>query len=502
VLTVSAMAGDPTQIDADLLVVPVFKGGIEGPGAGPVLDALGLDQFPITPSFRGDIGQHLLLTAPGLSVDGVVLIGLGRMDETNPERLRCAAGVAAQACRRVERVATTLTEVHANRAAVEAITEGFQLGAHVDRRFKGVGSDGIGRDGAGDNQAPRLAEVVLLVPSRRLAEAREGITRATVYARATCAARDLVNLPPDRKRPDDLAAMVQALVGDTCEVAVRDEEALVRQGFGGLLAVGGGSHAPPRLVELRYRPAEAVTHIVMVGKGVTFDAGGLSLKRGLAALATQKKDMAGAAVVAAVMSALADLDVGVQVTGLLPLVENVPSGNAQRPGDIVTIHGGTTVEVRDTDAEGQLILADALQYAVGLRPQVIVDVATLTNTSAVLGQYAGAMMGNDERLLEELRLAAEVAGEPLWPLPLWANLRRYLDSPVADLNNTGDGAGGGTIMGGLFLQRFVGDCSWAHLDIAGPAFLSPDQAGGHLVPGATGFAVRTLLAWLQRRAPS
>jgi leucyl aminopeptidase len=488
VLTVSAVTGDPLQTEADLLVVPVFKGGIEGPGAGPVLNAVGLDDFPVTPSFRGDIGQHLLLAAPGLSVSGVVLVGLGRMDATNPERLRRAAGVAARACRRVERVVTTLAEVHAHRAAIEAITEGFLLGAYCDHRFKGVGND----------LPPRLAEVVLLVPFSRLGDARAGIARAAICARATCAARDLVNTPPDRKRPHDLAEAMRALVAGVCDIVVRDEDALAQRGFGGLLAAGAGSGAPPRLVELRYRPPNPVTHVVLVGKGITFDAGGLSLRRGTA-LNTQKKDMAGAAAVAAAMSALADLDVQVQVTGLLPLAENVPSGSAQRPGDIVTIHGGATVEVRDASAEGRLILADALDYATALEPQAIVDVATLTPTSAALGPYAGALMGNDDSLIDELRVAAEASGEALWPLPLWPDLERYLDTPVADLRNTGDGAGAATIMGGLFLQRFVGDCSWAHLDIAGPAFLSPDHAIGHLPPGATGFAARTLLAWLQRR---
>jgi leucyl aminopeptidase len=490
-LTVSVATGDATQAEADVLVVPVFKGGIEGPGATRVLDALGLDGFPVTPGFRGDIDQHLMLAAPGMAAEAVLLIGLGRMDAADPERLRRAAGVAAQACRRAERVVTTLTEVHANRETLEAVAEGFQLGAHRDRRFKSS------QDGGPEDC---LSEVTLLVPSSLLEDAREGIGRATTYARATCAARDLVNLPPDHKRPEQLAAAIRTLVAGTCDVLVRDEIALAQQGFGGLLGVGRGSAARPRFVELRYRPANPAAHVVLVGKGITFDAGGLNLKRGKA-MATQKKDMAGAAAVAAAMSALAELDVRVTVTGLLPLAENVLGGDAQRPGDIVTIHGGKTVEVRDTDAEGRLVLADALDYAVGIDPQAIVDVATLTGaaTSAV-GSYAGVVMGNDQDLVEELQAAGRVAGEPLWPLPLWPDLDPFLDTPVADMNNTGEGPGAGAIMGGLFLQRFVGECSWAHLDIAGPAFLSSELATGHLPPGGTGFGVRTLLAWLERRA--
>ncbi len=488
-LQVTAAAGDPRQEAADLLAVPVFKGGIGGPGTAPVLAALGLDAFPVTPDFRGDIGQHLLVTAPGLTAKGVLLVGLGRMDATDPERLRRAAGVAARAARGVERVATTLAEVHANTDAIAAIAEGFQLGAHTDRRFKSA-----------DEDAPRLREVVVLVPSSRLTDARAAIEGAERYARATCLARDLVNTPPDRKRPPDLAAAVRRLLAGACDVTVRDEAALAQQGFGGLLAVGRGSSAPPRLVELRYRPPSPVGHVVLVGKGITFDSGGLSLKRGNH-MDWMKADMAGAAAVAGVLSAVADLGVRVQVTGLLALAENLPGGDAQRPGDVVTIHGGTTVEVQDTDAEGRLVLADALDYAVGLKPDAIVDLATLTGGAiTAVGQFAAAVMSNDDDLCEALRAAAAVAGESLWPLPLWPDLRRFLDTPVADLNNVGDGGGGSSIIGGLFLERFVGEVPWAHLDIAGPAWTPAELAAHYLPPGGTGYGVRTLLAWLERRA--
>jgi leucyl aminopeptidase len=489
VVKVAAAAEDPRQVRADLVVVPVFKGGIDGPGAGLVLDALGLDTFPVTPAFRGDIGQHLLLTAPGLTAGGVLLIGLGRMDETDHERLRRAAGVAAKAARRVRKVATTLAEVHAGGAAVEAVTEGFLLGLHEDRRFR---SDT-------DNDAPRLREVVVLVPATRLPEARLAIRRAEVYAGATAAGRDLVNLPPDRKRPAELAGLVAEMTAGACDVDVRDETWLADHAFGGIVGVGQGSAAPPRLVELRYRPANPMGHVVLCGKGITFDTGGLSLKRGRG-MEHMKSDMAGAAAVAAACSALSELGVRLDVTGLLALAENMPSGEAQRPGDVLRIHNGMTVEVVDTDAEGRLVLADALAYAAAMVPDAIVDVATLTGSAiGAVGQYAAALMGNDEDLVETLRRAAAVAGEDVWPLPLWSRLERLFDSPVADLNNTGDGCGAGAITAGLFLRRFVGEVPWAHLDIAGPAFLPADLAEGYFRPGGTGFGVRTLLAWLERR---
>lgn len=488
-LNVTAAAEDLLQVTADLLVIPVFKGGIEGPGAGQVRDALGLDALPVTPSFRGDIGQQLLLAAPGAAAGGVLLVGLGRMDASDDERLRRAAGVAARAARHAERVATTLAQVHASRSAVAAIAEGFHLGAHEDRRFFSRDPDG----------AARLREVVVLVPSSRLPQAQAALEQAAIYSRATLAARDLVNLPPGHKQPTALAAAVADLVGGSCDVNVRDEATLAAEGFGGILAVGRGSASPPCLVEVRYRPPSPLGHVVLVGKGVTFDSGGLSLKRGTG-MATMKSDMAGVAAVAGACSVLAELGVRLEVTALLPLAENMPGADAQRPQDVVTVHGGTTVEVLDTDAEGRLLLADTLDYGRSLAPDAIVDLATLTGSAVkALGQLAAAAMGTDEDLLDALRRAAAIAGEPLWPLPLWPDLEHLLDTPVADVTNTGDGAEGGAIMAGLFLKRFAGDVPWAHLDIAGPAFLPPELAGGYLPSGGTGFGVRTLLAWLQRR---
>ncbi|MEX0659271.1 MAG: leucyl aminopeptidase [Egibacteraceae bacterium] len=492
-LKVTAEAADPREVRADVVVVPVFKGGIEGPGAKLALAALGLEDLPITPDFRGDIGQHLLLAAPAdsdatLRCHGVLFVGLGRINETDPARLRRAAGVAASACTRFRRVATTLAEVHSTSAAVEAVAEGFHLGAYRDLRFKS------------DPEPVRLREIIILTPSGRLSEARLAVRRADIYARATLAARDLVNLPPDRKRPAALAAAVAELAAECCEAVVLDEDRLARDGFGGVLAVGAGSAAPPRLVELRYRPPDPLGHVVLIGKGITFDTGGLSLKRD-GAMDEMKADMAGAAAVAATCSALGDLGIRLDVTAVLPLAENMPDGTAQRPGDVVTIHGGRTVEVLDTDAEGRLVLADALDYSAGLEPDAMVDLATLTGSAVgAVGRYAAALMGTDPDLVASLRQAAEIAGEDVWPLPLWSSLEHLLDSPVADCNNTGDGAGGGAIIGGLFLRRFTGDRAWAHLDIAGPAFLPTELAGGHLPPGATGFGVRTLLAWLERRA--
>jgi leucyl aminopeptidase len=489
VLTITTTDATPLDVEADLLVVPVFKGGIEGPGVSPLLQALDMDEVPATPDFRGDIGQSLIMATPGMKCGGVLFVGLGRMDATDAERLRRAAGVAAQAARDVTSVATTLTQVHSGSAALEAIAEGFHLGAYADRRFK---SD--------DEDVPRLSSAALLIASSQQQQASEALRRAEIYARATITARDLVNLPPDRKRPPALAEQVHSLVSPSCEVTVLDETTLAEEGFNGILAVGRGSAQPPRLVEIRYRPENPLAHVVLVGKGITFDTGGLNLKRGTS-MALMKSDMSGAAAVAAACSVLAELGVRLDVTGLLALAENMPGEDAQRPDDIIAMHGGVTVEVRDTDAEGRLVLGDALDYAASMEPDAIVDLATLTGSAInALGQYAAAAMTNDDELLASILRAAAVSGESVSQLPLWPDLERYLDTPVADINNTGDGAGGGAIMGGLFLKRFVGDVPWVHLDIAGPSFLESSHAGHYLPTGGTGYGVRTLLAWLERRA--
>jgi leucyl aminopeptidase len=491
----NAAAADPLGVAADVLAVPVFKGGIEGPGAAPALQAAGLETLPRTPAFRGDIGQTLLIGAPGLAAGALLFVGLGRMDETDSERLRRAAACAVRAVPQAQTIVTTLAEVHPTGASIGAVGEGLLLGAYDDSRF---------RTAAGSGHGPAaLAEATVLVPSSRLRDAAAALQRAERYARATCVARDLVNLPPDRKQPHALAARIEEAVGAVCQVRVHDAAVLRRAGYGGLLAVGGGSASPPCLVELRYRPRNPLGHVALVGKGITFDSGGLSLKRP-DEMAEMKSDMAGAAAVVGACSALADLDVRLEVTALLPLAENLPSGAAQRPGDVYTAYGGTTVEVLDTDAEGRLVLADALAAASERGVDAVIDLATLTGAAiGAVGRYAAALFGTDPDLVDALDRAAGIAGEPVTRLPLWADLERFLASDVADVRNIADtprtDPGGGAITAALFLRRFVGETPWAHLDIAGPAFLPPALADHYLPAGGTGFGVRTLLAWLERR---
>lgn len=323
------------------------------------------------------------------------------------------------------------------------------------------------------------------------------VDRARLIAAAIAIARDLANTPSAAKSPDWLAGEATTrTAGREVEVRVWREEQLAAEGFGGILAVGSGSVRPPRLIELSYRPAAATSHVVLVGKGITFDSGGLSLKTNDSMMA-MKTDMAGGGAVIAVMSALAELGVRCRVTGLVAAAENLPSGSAYRPGDVISQYGGRSVEVLNTDAEGRLVLADALAYAVEkLAPDQVVDIATLTGAARVaLGGVHAALYTTCDRLAEALIAAGEASGDRLWRMPLADDYRPSLDSPIADVAHVArDHNRAGSILAALFLREFVAGVPWAHLDIAGPGRSAAED--GELSKGATGFGTRLLLNWL------
>ncbi len=484
-ITITAQSADLTDLEVDAVAVGVFKGGIEGPGAAQVLGALGLDDFPVTPTFRGDVGQTLRLAAPGQAFRSVLLVGLGRMDGITPASLRRAAGDVARALPKAARIATTLAEVHPTRAAIEAVADGLTLGAYTFDAYRSAGS-----------QAPEEREAILLLPSSTIPEAEAAIERSRVVCAAVALARDLVNTPGGDLTPIEMAARVAAAAGDGVEVVAHDEEWLAERGCGAMLGVGQGSVNPPRLVEMTYTPENPLAHVVLAGKGITYDTGGLNLKTP-GGMMGMKGDMGGAAAVAAAVTAVAQLGARVKVTGLLALVENAIGGDAQRPSDVVTTCEGLTVEVGHTDAEGRLALADTLAHATSLEPDVIIDLATLTGSAVrALGPWTAALMGADD-VVADLQRAAETAGEQVWPLPLPAELDRRLDASVADVHHLGPDGGPDAIMAALFLRRFTGDVAWGHLDIAGPAMLSAADVWGHQVEGGTGYGVATLLAYLQ-----
>jgi leucyl aminopeptidase len=476
-----------TDLAVDALVVPVFRGAIEGPGTDEALRALDIPDVPRDASFRGKLGEVLHLAAPGQPWGRVTLVGLGRLDELTDEQVRRAAGSAIRAVSRdAASVATTLPLVNPAVSTIRAVAEGALLGAY---RY----------DEARSDPAPhRLADVTLVVPSSLADRAGGAVASARVHAAAQCLARDLVTAPPDRMGPVEVAEVARTLLGPDVEVAVWDEQRLEEERCGGLLAVGRGSARPPRLVRLRYRPEgrDPVARVALVGKGITFDTGGISLKRPSAIMETMKGDMAGAAVVLAVFTALAELQPNVELLGELCLAENMPGADAQRPSDVITARNGLTIEVLNTDAEGRLVLADGLSLAAEAEVDAIVDVATLTGAAPrAVGKRAMAVFSNDDDLLRQLLNAAQDAGEAMWHLPLWEDLRENLESDVADLNNLGQGDEAGATMGGLFLREFVAGIPWAHLDIAGPFWQDEDRY--HLSRHGTGVAVRTLLRWLE-----
>jgi leucyl aminopeptidase len=409
----------------------------------------------------------------------LLLLGLG--DESAADMRKAGAALGRRAA--PERGMLAAAALGQPAESVRAFAEGLLLGSY---RFSLA-------SGAARETGP--SQVRILVPAGDQ-EATAAVSAARAVAEAVGLARDLANMPSSRKTPAWLAgeaARVAAASGLT--VRVREPGELAAEGFGGILAVGAGSAQPPCLIELGYHPPGARTHVVLAGKGITFDSGGLSLKPndGMEAM---KTDMAGGAAVIAAMSALAELGATARVTGLIAAAENMPSGSAMRPGDVITHFGGRTTEVLNTDAEGRLVLADALAYAgTALEPDVVVDLATLTGAARVaLGGVLGALYASDDALAGALLAAGRHSGEPLWRMPLADDYGDALDSPVADLANVPHSSRprAGSIEAALFLREFTGGRPWAHLDIAGAARFSDGDQG----KGATGFGTRLLLRWL------
>jgi leucyl aminopeptidase len=487
---------------ADLLAVAAFAGDVPDgappsatpatpvltDGAAAVAAALGIDLAAelVAVGFDGSPGSVVRVPTRGsVPASTVVVAGLGPQASATADHLRRAAAAATQAGVRSTTLATDLHLALGGDVALatQAVVEGVQLGAYRYTSFKS------------EPTPVALDEVTL--HGGDTAAVDPAIAAGTAIAAGVALTRDLVNTPPQAKRPPALAdRVVAACEGTAIDVRILDEEALAEGGYGGHIGVGKGSTEPPRLVELTYAPEGATRHVALVGKGITFDTGGISLKPS-ASMETMKMDMAGAATVAGVVTAAAALELPVKITGLLALAENMPSGSATRVSDVLTIRGGTTVEVMNTDAEGRLVLADALVHACELEPDVVVDMATLTGAAVVaLGERIGVLMGTDDDLADDLLDAAARAGEPFWRLPLGdEQYGEELQGDVADLRNVG-GKGAGTIRAGLFLSRFVDEGRpWAHLDIAGVAWT--DRAGDYRSKGATGVPVRTLLTWLR-----
>lgn len=480
----------PREIEADLLIVPVFTGADVGPG----LKETRLAEAYAAARFTGKKGETLLVPrrpSDRFAADTVLLVGVGAKQEFDITALRRSIAKAVGGARRFATVATTFAQAFTGAkapAAIQATVEGIGLGAYRFDAYKKATGDVVD-----------LKKATVLVSARTDAKAAKAAAKTgSVLVDAVSFARDLVNTPAADMVPATLAARAQAMakdVGLTCKVWT--EAQLKAGGFGGILGVGQGSVHPPRMIELTYRGGGATKPLALSGKGITFDSGGLSLKEP-SGMETMKCDMGGAASILAAMQAIARLKLKVNVVAAIPCSENLPSGSAQRPGDVIRHRGGTTSEVLNTDAEGRLVLADALAYLTEKKPQCIVDTATLTGACVVaLGTDIAGAFSNDDVLAQELVAAGTEVGEPIWQMPMWPDYRQLIDSKVADIKNTGKRYGG-AITAAWFLAEFVGDTPWVHLDIAGPAF----QEGSHdLGPaGATGVPVRALVRWIQERA--
>jgi leucyl aminopeptidase len=439
--------------------------------------------------FQGKAGSVTHLHSNGrLPARRVVVVGLGKRAETTPETVRRAAAAAVRRARDLGARAVA-TEVLGDRlparARAQAVVEGAILGTYTFDRYKREKSDK-------QVQTLQLAEP----DGRHRREAADGARRGEVFARATWLARDLINAPANEVNPAHLAKVALDLAKEAgLGVQVFERADCRKMGMGAFLGVAAGSEQPPKFIHLTYTPkGRSRRRVAVIGKGITFDSGGLDLKTAEGML-RMKDDMSGAAAVLGIMKALPQLAPAVEVHGLIAATENMPSGTATRPGDILKAMNGTTIEIGNTDAEGRLTLADAICYAsqkVGA--DEIIDMATLTGACVVaLGPLCSGLFANDQALANRLLAAAETAGERVWQLPLIDEYREHLKSDVADLNNVGP-RGGGAINAGLFLKEFAGDKPWAHLDIAGPAFIEKDTPLGP--KGATGYAVRTILTYL------
>jgi leucyl aminopeptidase len=487
-LTVTTSATVPPDVAA--IGVPVAAGD-DGPEV--LGDAAGIDTARLLARLDADgfaAGAAEATTVAGLGGDDrvVVAVGVGPRADVGPAVLRRAAAAAVRAARSRASLALVLLDAAPAgsdvAACAQALAEGARLGAYRFTRFKSSPEDAT------------LTSVVVVGDEA----AGPGIERGVAVAEGVALARDLINTPPGDLAPVAFAAVAEDVASrGGLAVEVVDEEAAADLALGGLLGVGRGSDNPPRMVKLTWTPDGAARgKVALVGKGITFDSGGLSLKSGEGMMG-MKTDMSGAAAVLGAMSVLPVVRPDVEVVAWLCLAENMPSGRATRPGDVLTIRNGTTVEVLNTDAEGRLVLADGLSLAVEAGVDAIVDLATLTGACIVaLGPEVAGLMGNDETWSGQVSEAAARADEEVWPLPLPPSYRRMLDSDVADIKNIG-GKYAGALTAGLFLQEFVGTTPWVHLDIAGPSNAEEDRP---LVPkGGTGFGVRTLVELLENFTP-
>jgi leucyl aminopeptidase len=463
----------PSKVGA--LVIPIASSGTIPAGVGvnrSQLSAIGFDAKP---------GQTHVLPANARGTVRV-LVGIGSVADLNANSLRNIAASAARACTKFESVATSLPTVARGdvRANTQAVVEGFALALHRWAELK--------RD---KSSLPALTKVIL-VAGEKTAAVKNGMDKGIATSTAVCTARDFANTPPSHLTARQFADHAVAIAANSnLKATVYNRDQLIAMGCGGLVGVNSGSVEPPRMVKLEYKPTGARGKVVLVGKGVMYDSGGISLKPSDASHASMKMDMSGAAAVLATMGALGALKVKTQVTAYLMCTDNMPSGSALKLGDVITMRNGKTVEIHNTDAEGRLILADGLSLGAESKPDAMVDIATLTGAClGALGKKMAGVISNNSAMVSQLMASSGRTDELLWEMPLFRDYRSMLDSNVADMRNIG-GPLAGVTTSSLFLNEFVGNTPWAHFDIAGP--MEADGDNGWLNRGATAFGTRLLI---------
>jgi leucyl aminopeptidase len=448
--------------------------------------ALGLKEF------KGENNDEMVLyDPPGLKAGRVILLGLGKLEKLDLETLRAMAGKTVKKCIRKSLSQVLIAVPSAAKIKLEhtsiltAMLEGAGLGNHLFERYKKK------------KKLKPLKKIDLLVEPDSVKKYRRLPLRVETICQGTVLARDWVSMPPNDKTPRRFSRLIEASAAkENLKITVFSERELKQKKFGAILAVAAGSHNPPGMVALEYRPKGAGKSVVLVGKGVTFDSGGINLKPS-AGLENMKSDMSGAAAVAATLITAAKLKLKTNVVGIVPIVENMPSGTASRPGDIIRCYNGKTVEIGNTDAEGRLILADAISYAVKkYKPEILIDMATLTGACVVaLGEKIAGVFSLDNALAETILMSGEKTQERCWRMPLPEDYKELIKSDFADIKNVGSTHYGGAITAALFLSEFVGDTRWAHIDIAGPSYIKKETA--YCNAGGTGFGVRLLCDLLE-----
>ncbi len=494
-MNITVRKGNPVDTKTEAVILALCEGektfsgwvaDVDQKTGGLLTDVMKTGDFEARPS-----QVSMIYTRGLLPSKRVAIVGLGKRKELNLEKIRAAFARVLQHLRGLG-VKEAATAVDLNLLAdqkeriISAVVEGARLGLYQYTSYKTVGRD----------ELKEMRKLEILADPENYALIREEIKKAGIITEAVCFARNLVSAPANEMTPTimaDHAGKIARRKNVSCQVL--DKGKMKALGMNALLGVASGSHQPPKLIILEYRGGKkSDAPIALVGKGLTFDSGGISIKPA-EKMDEMKTDMSGGAAVLAVIMAAADLNLSVNLVGLVPATENMSGGGALKPGDILKSFSGQTIEVINTDAEGRLILADALNYSLKYKPKAIIDIATLTGACVVaLGEEVIGMLGTDDRMKKEISLASQNTGELVWELPLWEHYTEMIKSDIADYKNTG-GRMAGAITGAAFLSKFVGNCPWVHLDIAGPAWTTKDK--GYIPRGASGVPVRLLLEYLQ-----